>query len=99
MKDKIIDFILVSVLIVALFGYVAIQAGFGGVFPPTITPVTTQMSTVTNTITFTLTSTMTFTSTPSFVTTPSLTATPTPTELSTATLIAITPTVIAVETP
>lgn len=75
MKDKIVDVFLVSVLIVAVFGYIAIQVDLGNA-SDTATSTTTRpvLPTATLTATQTLTSvpSMTFTASPS----PTATATP-----------------------
>jgi hypothetical protein len=91
MKNKLVDFLLVAILVLALIGYFAINANLGGVFrmptpttTNTITPTQTSMPTDTPTFTSTLmpTSTPTATQTPTFTSVPSDTPTSalTPTE-------------------
>ena len=73
MKDKIIDFILVALIVPIVIGFLAVETNYRGIFR-TPTPTLTYTPTATNTLTLT----PTFTQTPSVTPSPTQTRTPTP---------------------
>jgi len=83
-KNKIIDLLLVAILVLALFGYFAINVNLGGMFR---TPTPTATNTATLTQTSMPTETPTFTSTPIPTSTPTASQTPTFTSVPSDTLI------------